>query len=560
MFYTSILASSLISCANPLSPPGGPDDKIPPEILESYPKNASLHYKGEPITLKFSEYVDRASVVDNIKISPSLPLEFSWSGKTLEIRPADTLKANITYCLNLAANYKDLSGNSPKAAFSTIFSTGDKIDSGKIVGRAFYPANSYSVFAYALNVINPDTLNFEKTKPDYKTTIGTSGSFELQALKNGKYRLAIVNDRNQDDLYNQGYEEYSSSIYDIEVSDDAKTKPANFYKSKIFDFIAPQINDAEALNSRTIKLQFSEPIDTFSLSNKSFSIVDSSAMNSVKVLAAYISNGNGEVNLISESDLAPTAKYFVNIDNSENSIKDSVGNSIKGIVKSPVFIGSDISYLSKAELGYKCSLADSSKKVSLEPEFRFAFNSVIKTIDIDSVALYKSGDSIVSPMIKKIINNSIVELKPLKLKSASDYELKVKIKNCESFGGAKLADTSYALRFSTDDYRFRGYAGGRIARKDSLNTDSSKYIIILKSAKDSKVYAKAADDSLHWAFSDMPEGEYSVEVFKDLNKNGKYDSGSAFPYLPAEPFFIVETRINIMQRWKLEDIIIRIDD
>ena len=105
-------------CANPLPPSGGPDDTTPPEIIEFIPADAALNYRDKDIVLRFSEYVDKNSVIENVRINPELPLEFSWSGKRLTILPNSAMLDNTTYCLSIEPNYKDLSGNKPRTAFS----------------------------------------------------------------------------------------------------------------------------------------------------------------------------------------------------------------------------------------------------------------------------------------------------------------------------------------------------------------------------------------------------------------------------------------------------------
>ena len=52
----------IAGCANQMAPVGGEVDKIPPEIIESYPKDRTTNYTENFIELKFSEYVDKISI------------------------------------------------------------------------------------------------------------------------------------------------------------------------------------------------------------------------------------------------------------------------------------------------------------------------------------------------------------------------------------------------------------------------------------------------------------------------------------------------------------------
>ena len=51
-----IIYHFLTSCANPISPTGGPKDTIPPTLVGTIPINKSLNFKDKSISLVFDEY------------------------------------------------------------------------------------------------------------------------------------------------------------------------------------------------------------------------------------------------------------------------------------------------------------------------------------------------------------------------------------------------------------------------------------------------------------------------------------------------------------------------
>ena len=63
--FASVMLFIGFGCANPLPPSGGPDDATPPEIIEFIPADAALNYRDKDIVLRFSEYVDKNSVIEN---------------------------------------------------------------------------------------------------------------------------------------------------------------------------------------------------------------------------------------------------------------------------------------------------------------------------------------------------------------------------------------------------------------------------------------------------------------------------------------------------------------
>lgn len=67
--YPLILAAFsllLFGCANQLPPGGGLVDTIPPEVIDSYPKNGTTEFVDDHLEFTFSEYVDKRTVKDAV--------------------------------------------------------------------------------------------------------------------------------------------------------------------------------------------------------------------------------------------------------------------------------------------------------------------------------------------------------------------------------------------------------------------------------------------------------------------------------------------------------------
>jgi hypothetical protein len=50
----------------------------------------------------------------------------------------------------------------------------------------------------------------------------------------------------------------------------------------------------------------------------------------------------------------------------------------------------------------------------------------------------------------------------------------------------------------------------------------------------------------------IPEGNYSLQIYVDMDKNHKYSNGSLNPYKPAEWFYIYPDTIKVRGNWDLE--------
>ncbi|HWG90235.1 MAG TPA: Ig-like domain-containing protein, partial [Candidatus Thermoplasmatota archaeon] len=68
---------------------------------------------GHPLTIRFSEAMDKASVMAALQVTPSLaePLKVEWEGETLKVRGHRALDAGTVYRVLLMATAKDLAGN-----------------------------------------------------------------------------------------------------------------------------------------------------------------------------------------------------------------------------------------------------------------------------------------------------------------------------------------------------------------------------------------------------------------------------------------------------------------
>lgn len=549
-------------CANPLPPSGGPDDTQAPEIIEFTPQNATLNFKDQPVEIKFSEYVDKNSVIENIRITPELPLEYSWSGKRLEISPSDTMRDNLTYCLSIEPNYKDLSGNKPLSAFSLIFSTGSSIDSGKVMGKVYSKAQGFSAFAYRIDNINHDTLNITTTKPDYKIKIGSSGDFSIQALKDGTYRLFLINDRNEDGLYTPGYEEFSAANRDIKVTATDIISPnnyCNFYSSSIIDKTAPELNSATSISDRTINLVFSEAIDVNSINPKSFSIIDTVSKHKTEIIGTYqLPTKKSNINLILDKALDTAAVYYCEIDNSIYPIRDSAANAMSGVIRSEVFSGTSVKQIDS--LKFKATLLDSAKQVKLNSSFAIQFNQPIITGHLDSFALINKSNNKKVPYSHRIVNNSELEFIPqFELQSNTWYQASLKMDSIYSVFGDKLPDTTLAVNFLTEDLRLSGSLSGTIKARTAVDSNT-KFIVILDANGGRTQYSAISDSSMNWSFTTLPEGEYTINIIRDTNGNGVYDVGEAYPFKAAEVYYPINRKIKIIQRWKVQDLIIELPE
>jgi hypothetical protein len=105
--FTAVL---LASCAQVVTPAGGPVDNIPPKVVRYIPDSAALNVKPQKIQIQFNEYIQLKELQKNLVVSPTPKTQpdITASGKTLTIKLEDTLEDNTTYIINFGRSVHKL--------------------------------------------------------------------------------------------------------------------------------------------------------------------------------------------------------------------------------------------------------------------------------------------------------------------------------------------------------------------------------------------------------------------------------------------------------------------
>jgi len=188
IFLLSFITVIFYSCANPLPPTGGEEDKTPPTIVNSYPLPNTLNFKDNKIIIEFDDYVDRRSFVESFLLTPYTEknLEFDWSGSEVTVIAPSGLKENTTYSVFIGKELKDIYGNKLTEPIHFAFSTGNKIDNCSIEGKVFSKKpNSVFIGAYKLQSEFDTTANPVYNKPLYITQLNDLNSYVFYNLPVG---------------------------------------------------------------------------------------------------------------------------------------------------------------------------------------------------------------------------------------------------------------------------------------------------------------------------------------------------------------------------------------
>jgi len=207
----STVSLMLSSCANIVTPTGGPRDTQAPTVVEATPENLSTRFTWNKVTILFDEYVKLDNPAQEIIISPSIRPEpkIQVKGKKLEIEFKDAiLDSNTTYTINFGESLKDANESNVLNNFQYVFSTGDIVDSLYVLGKVVQakddkPAAKVLVMLY--KEMGDSVLL--KNRPFYFTKTSDDGGFQFSHISGGEYQLFALKDENFNYIYDLPNEE-----------------------------------------------------------------------------------------------------------------------------------------------------------------------------------------------------------------------------------------------------------------------------------------------------------------------------------------------------------------
>ena len=230
LFCLISFATLFSSCANQEPPPGGPEDKTPPVIINLSPRDSTTNFSGNKLSFEFDEYVNRRSFEEAFFISPapSSAPKFDWTGKSVDVIFDKGFDINKTYSVTINRDFKDLNGNNTLTApFNFAFTTGNKIENASISGSLFGDDLSRIIVScYLLPNAEPD-----KKKGDYITQPDLNGNYTFRNLSPGTYRVFVIRDESRDQLFNKEIDKIAIPYKDAVLERDSAVMNLNFLLS-----------------------------------------------------------------------------------------------------------------------------------------------------------------------------------------------------------------------------------------------------------------------------------------------------------------------------------------
>ena len=270
LIFTALLAQR---CANAVAPTGGPQDTMPPKVVETVPENHSINFIGKRIEITFDEYITLDNANQNVMISPPLreKPDIKLKNKTVVVKFKEDLASNTTYTINFGSAIKDLHEGNQLKDYVYSFSTGDHIDTLSIAGKVLNaedkkPVDGVYVSLYAADRDNLDSLPMT-TAPNYLTKTDKEGNFKLEGLANKKYLVFALKDANANLYFDLPNEEVAFLDTLVQASCLIKPVPPVMDSTKM-DSIAKQL---DSLSTDTL----SKFVDSIAFETKTMTKEDS---------------------------------------------------------------------------------------------------------------------------------------------------------------------------------------------------------------------------------------------------------------------------------------------
>ncbi len=549
-----LLTAVFNNCATRKAPGGGPVDRIPPEIIAVFPAydSTGISLDLDEISFTFSERMQEGSLSNNLFISPPIDHEVEWQGsKRVNLVLKESLQSERTYVITIGAGVSDERNNKMKASVQFAFSTGDAIDRGQISGYidGIERNETFHLFAFSLDDSIPE--DFTAVKPIYVSQSGAEGKFNLNYLSSGKYRIFAVQDQNNNQQIDAAYERIGIPWRDVILDSTTMQFEGIAFRITKIDTTAPYLTGVRPMNRSYINLRFSEPLAGFTETNVQVS--DSISGQPLPVLGVSKNPESANIYDVFTNAMDSATIYQVLI----TGLQDSSGNSNPGPIT--------MSFESSAEndtTTFRFSEflpADSAKSLHPDSRIRVGFSGPADYFALqNSFALQTiHGDTV--PGVWDHLTHFEGEFVPESfLKPDSSYNAVFDLSKVYDLWGETLADSLLSHYFTIVSSRELGGLSGLLTGENEL--EKPVFIYLNNIQRNKRNFSKRLTESASYRFENIPEGQYILEGFIDLDENGHYSYGKLFPFHYSEPFRVGRDTVSVRKRWEKEDINFNLPD
>ena len=547
------------SCAKISPLEGGYKDTLSPVLIYSNPKNHSINFKEKVFSFEFNEIIDASELSQKLIISPYLnnTPELKFKKNSLLLTFDSSFKENTTYILNFADGVKDITEGNPAKNTKLVFSTGNKIDSSFVSGFVLDPLKNEFIDGALVVLYNKkDSLGLFNKKPLYFSFSNKDGSFLIENIKPGEYKMYSFIDENESFVAEAKNEAFGYVPNSLKLDSFVSNINISLFKEN------PQKLKLDRKRERGLvyELTYSKYIKRVNVYTKNFI---NYSLNDNNLLRFY------KDSLKKDSTFVVVEAFDSLQEKTIDSLFVSFGKESKRLSK----LSHQLNTSNRNDLDDTLLLNFSFSKPINNKLFSFSFyvDTIFytgpyysksiwnknKTKNKTKVYLNQSAISLfVDSLRNKAIADSLVYEKDSIYVFFKNYYKRLK-KDRVFFvvpKGSVVSVEKDTLNKIEKNFLFKGkdFYG---SVSGSISGLSNNIIIQLVSEDLSRTYKNKKLNNIFY-FNKVEPGKYYIKIIKDNNKNNKWDYGSILKDVGSEEIIYYKEKIEVRSNWTIEDLII----
>jgi hypothetical protein len=557
-----MLVIALISstCAAIQKLEGGPKDTVPPKLIKTYPEQGSTNNfqnnNNPAIRLEFDKEIEVRDIYNKLIVTPKLArrengASFTCKVKknTVELRLEVPLEKDTTYTFNFKDAIIDTHEGTPAENPTLTFSTGAHVDAMYITGQVKMLMTDQPTKALVAlyRKTEEDNAHILNSTPDYFTESKEDGTFRIEHIKQGTYRLCAGQSKENKLTIDPTQEPYGFLATPLEL-----TEPIE--KISLY-IVQANINELKVQSSKPhgqyFEISFSKPIYTYSLTLKHApkrlrsAILYSHLIEAGSTIRVYNTLGLLEDDLL-EAELVA---------------EDEMGNTIQQDIKLQ-FKGRRIE---KEPFKYTVQPAAGSKVDTELLQVNIQFNKPLR--DVQANKLYLLIEQEKWPIhLEEIIMHPHRDKITIEKKLNLNTEPKRSIVTGASMPNQENKHQAIILQIDkgafvsvekeinqAENYQYIPKTPQECGSiQGSVITKAPGFIIQLLD-REYQVIDEIRNQR-HYKFNDVLPGNYYIRVLVTSRQEGKWGFGNIHKWIPPDPVILYPHDLAIVAKWELEDI------
>ena len=559
LIYSFCFIIIISSCAKISPLEGGYKDTLSPVLVYSNPKNHSINFKEKVFSFEFDEIIDASELSQKLIISPYLnnTPELKFKKNNLLLTFDSSFKENTTYILNFADGVKDITEGNPAKNTKLVFSTGNKIDSSFVSGFVLDPLKNEFVDGALVVLYNKkDSLGLFNKKPLYFSFSNKDGSFLIENIKPGEYKMYSFIDENESFVAEAKNEAFGYVPNSLKLDSFVSNINISLFKEN------PQKLKLDRKRERGLiyELTYSKYIKKVKVYTKGFI---NYSLNDNNLLRFY------KDSLKKDSTFVVIEAFDSLQEKTIDSLFVSFGKESKRVSK----LSHQLKTSNRNDLDDTLLLNFSFSKPINNKLFSFSFyvDTIFYTGPYYSKSIWNKNKT--KNKIKVYLNQNAIGLfvDSLRNKAIADSLVYEKDSIYTLF-------KNYYKNLKKDRVFFVVPRGGVVSiEKDTLNKIEKNFlfrgkdfygsvsgsisglgnnIIIQLISEDLNRTYKNKELNNVFYFNKVDPGKYYIKIIKDNNKNNKWDYGSILKDVGSEEIVYYKEKIEVRSNWTIEDLII----